>query len=322
MVNLYSIGNVCGAEPGLKSVLFTDMENLSGHTPGSLPLAPGAAPSFVDTDLVFSVAFNRFSAVIDSESRRSQGGDYVLQNLRLFVPRSRLVVSELLRRLRSRKVMAIGIDHYNNQHIMFDALASYTHTTGAKWGDRHGYFITLSAYSYFVNPSIAGQGDIPTAPPDPTDPPDPPSGDCCITINPIPIAYTPTPTGNAYNLNQLVTTPNGSLYFISSTGAAVIVNRPAPRYYIGNFDGVNVTEFTLPAGFPLPDPDDYPFPVYDEQAEISVRLFIKYGTRYLDYDRPGGFTINHAANKILVPSGIRGGNIQVWSFEGIPPRPI
>lgn len=319
---LYSIGQVCAALSGIRAVVFADMTNVGSYGPGFLPPAPGTVPSFNDTALLYSIAYERYTGEVSSATDFDQGGVSETWQLSIFIPKSREEVTRLLRLMRSRLLIVIGIDRYGSQHILYDALASWRHATGARPGSRHGYEVTFTAPGHYILPGIAGTGDITTAPPVGGGSSDPGSGDCCISIQPTPIAYTPAPTGNALNLNEIVTTANGSVYFIDSAGRSVILNRPAPTYYYWDGDGVDVDEITMPMAFPLPDPADYPLPTYSEQDEISVRLWVKKGSRWLQYDHPEGYTIDYATGKVLIPGGTGGANLEFYSYEGIPPRPL
>ncbi len=320
---IHSIAAVCDARAGLQAIIYADMTNVDGYGPGSLPPGPNTAPSFFDTDLLYGMAFERHSAESSRESGSDDGGDYDSGQIRCFVPLSRSEVDLLLRRMRSRLLFVIGVDRYGAQHILHDALVSWRQTTGTRPGTRHGYEITFDAPGHYLIPAMAGSGDITTAPPiGGGGGGDVGSGECCISIAPISIAYTPSPTGNALNRNEIVTTPNGSVYFIDSTGRSIILNRPAPRYYIFNGDGVDVPEVTLPLDFPLPDPDVYPLPIYSEQDEISVRVHVKMGSRWLQYGHVEGWTIDYGDHKILIAGGTMGANIEVYSYEDIPARPL
>jgi len=318
---LYSIDRACGALAGITALIITDMTNVANYGPGFLPPAPGSPPTFYDNDLVYSISMERYSGVFSTDSVSDQGGDYAVSQAAGFVPLSRAVVEVLLRRLRNRPVMVIAIDRLLNQHLIYEARASYRHSTGDAPGTRHGYRIQFTGPSHYLLPSIAGEGDIPTAPPVGGVVPSPGS-ECCITIEPTNIAFTPAPTGNATNLNQIVTTSNGSVYFIDGDGRGIILNRPAPRYYFWNGDGVDVDEISMPMSYPLPDPDDYALPTYSEQDEISIRLWVKKGSRWLQYDHAEGYTIDYASGKVLIPGGTGGANLEFYSYEGIPPRPL
>jgi len=323
MSRMYSLSEVCAARAGLRAIVFSDMTNVLGYGPGDLPPGSGTAPSFTDTDQLYSIAMERYTGEASRESGSDDGGDYATGQIRCFVPLSRSEVDILLRRWRNRLLLVIGIDRYGTQHVLADAIASWRHTTGARPGTRHGYEITFSAPLHYIRQPIAGDGEIATAPPvGGGGGSDPGSGDCCITIQPIQIAYTPAPTGNVSNLNEIVTTQNGSVYFIDATGRAIILNRPAPRYYFFDGDGVDVDEITLPLGFPVPDPDDYPLPTYSEQDEMSIRLRVKLGSRWIQYGHEEGFTVDYASRKVLIPTGTRGANAEIYSYEGIPARPL
>ena len=321
MSTFYSVPAVCDSIAGIRASIYSDMTNVENYGPGFLPPAPDTAPTFYDNDLLYSIAFERYSGELVRESQSDQGGDYAIHQLTFFVPKTRSEVDILLRRMRNRLMMAIGIDRYGNQHILFDARVSWRLTTGSKPGSRHGYFITFSATTHYLLPAIAGNGDIETAPPVGSSG-DSTSSDCCITINPINIAYTPAPTGNAFNNNQMVTTVNGSVFFIDGDGRGLIINRPAPRYYVYDADGETFTDLVLPLDFPMPDPNDYPFPTYSEPAEISIRFWVKYGSRWLMYGHTEGFTLDFATHSVQFGAGVDGGTLEFYSYEGIDPRPL
>lgn len=321
MCEYYSIDAVCGSLSGIRTLIYTDMTNVIGYGPGSLPPAPGTPADYVSSAAVYQIAIQRYSGTVGRESGSDNGGDYVISRISGFVPKTRREVDTLLRRFKNRYFAVIGIDRHGMQHQLFNARASYRHTTGTAPGEPHGYQITFTAPEHFILPAVGGEG-IPGY----TDPVDPvipePATDCCAEIKPIQIAYTPLPSGNVSDLNRFVTTPTGAVYFIDHNGRGVLLNRPAPRYYFWDGDGVDVTEIILPDDFPLPDPADYALPTYSEQDEISVRLRVKMGSRWLQYDHPEGYTIDIATHKALIPGGTRGANFEFYSYQDIPRRPL
>lgn len=322
MCTYYSIAKVCGTLSGLRALVYTDMANVLGHGPGSLPPTPGTPPDYSDTGAVYEIAIQRYSGQVSRDSGSDDGGDYVISRVTAFVPKTRREVDTLLRRMRNRHFAVIAIDRHGSQHLLFNARASYKHSTGTGPGEPHGYQITFTAPEHFIMPSVGSEGIPSTADPvDPVPPPEP-SVDCCVEIKPIQIAYTPLPTGNVSDLNLMVTTQNGSVYFIDHTGRGILLNRPAPRYYFFDGDGLDLTAIILPDDFPLPDPADYALPTYSEQDEMSIRLRVKMGSRWLQYAHDEGFTVDHAAHSILVPGGTRGANFEFYSYESIPPRPL
>lgn len=325
MQDYYSISKVCGSLASLQALIFADMTNVSNYGPGSLPPAPGNPPAFTDTDKVYSIAFEKFTGELTKDSTTDGGGDYEIHRATVFVPRSRSEVEILLQRMRNRFLLVIGIDRHGNQHILYNARRVFKHSTGARPGSRHGYEISFTAPSDYLLPSIAGNGDIDTAPPEP-----PVEGggeeeenDCCLTIEPVKIDYTPTPTGNLLNLNKLVTTENDTIFFIDKNGRSLIINRPAPRYYRVNLGvGLTLTSIILPEDFPIPDPADYPLPVYDTNREIAVRFVVHYGNRWLLYDHAQGFGLDVGTHAATFPDGVTSGIIEFYSYVGIPPRPL
>lgn len=70
-----------------------------------------------------------------------------------------------------------------------------------------------------------------------------------VEIEPNPISYTPTPTGNTANLSEFVTTPTGDLYYIDWQGRAVLLEiapvEDKNGYYGGN--GGNGGDGTVPS---------------------------------------------------------------------------
>lgn len=323
--SFYSIENVCDAKAGITALIFSDMTNVSGYGPGNLPPTPGNPPGYIDNSKVYSIGFERHTGILTKESRTNDGGSYNENLVSAFVPRSRSDVEELLKRQKNRFLSIVAIDRYGNQHVLYNALRDFRHTTGDKPGTRHGYSISFSAPDHFLLPSLAGNGDIDTAPP-------PPGGGggggdddsgCCVTINPIQIAYTPLPTANANNRNQLVTTTNGTLYFIDGDGRGVLVNRPGPIYYeVQVAEGATDNFVTLPAWFPLPDPADYAAPTYDPVAEINRRMFVFLGSRGIAYEDIEGWYIDFGTNRAYFYTSIDGALLRFWVQEGIPPNPL
>ena len=319
---MHSISEVCDAHAGLRGVVFADMTNVVGYGPGDLPPTPNSAPTFTDTDKLYSIAFERYSAEASGETLSDQGGDTTRLTIRCFIPKSRFEVTSLRRLMRNRLLFVIGIDRYGTQHVISDAIATWRQSTGTRPGTRHGYEVTFTGIEHYIIPSIAGDGDINTAPPVGGGGGDEGGGDsCCITINPTQIAYTPAPTGNPNNRNQMVTTPNGSVYFIDNDGRSIVLNRPAPLYYQADTAGLILSSITLPLSFPIPNPADYAGPTYDEQAEMSIRLWIKHRSRWLHYDHAEGFTVDHGDNQVLFPDGVTGA-VEFYLYQEIPPRPL
>ncbi len=319
---LYSVAKVCDALAGVTSVILSDITNVANYGPEYLPPAPNTPPSFLDTDLLYSIAYERYSGEITRDSTFDQGGHAAVHQVSIFVPKGRSEVDVLLGRMRSRLMMVIAIDRYGSQHILYEALVTWKYSSGTRPGTRNGYQISWAAPSHYILPAVAGSGDISTAPPVGGGSSDPGSGDCCITIQPTNIAYTPAPSGNALNNNEIVTTLNGTVYFIDSTGRSIVLNRPAPSYYQHDLDESSVTEITLPDSYWIPDPADYAAPTYDPQAEMSIRIWCKYGSRWLQYGHPEGFTIDYATHKALFPSGLIGGVAEFYTYQSVPPIPL
>lgn len=298
------------------------MDNVIGVGPGFHPPGIGTGYSFVDTSKVYSLTHQRKSGNYTITSANDKGGDYYTSQVVCHIPRGRQQVETLLSRLRNRPVMVIVVDKYDNQYFMYDARCTWTFATGDTGPVRNGYNVTFRSVSDYLFPGMAGSGIIDTAPPPPVGGD---SGDgsheCCLTIAPLAIAYTPTPTGNTLNLNQVVTTQNGSIYIIDYTGRSILIGRPGPKYYRFNADGLGVlTTITLPMGFPIPDPDDY----INHTDEIPRRFFVHYGGRWLIYTHGEGFNIDLDTNpgQVLFPDGINGGIVEFYSFEGIPAIPV
>lgn len=320
----YSTSKVCGSNASIKALIYSDMTNVSSYGPDRLPPAPGYPPSFVDSGKVYSIAFEKYTGEVRKDSATDQGGDYDQHIATVYVPRSRSEIELLLQIMRNRLLLVIAIDRYDNQHILYNARRSFHHGTGAKPGTRHGYEISFQSASDYLLPAIAGNGDIETAPPDPGEELDTDNPDCCITINPVNIAYTPAPSGNASNHNELVRTANDTLYFIDKNGLSTIINRPAPRRtLIQVAEGETSMVINLPVGFPCPDPDDYAGPVYDTITEMSIRIWLKLGSRWLQYGHEEGFTVTDAATgEITCETSIDGAAIEVFVYQSIPPTPL
>lgn len=323
MPTMYSIGEVCDARAGVKSLVFADMTNVVGYGPGDLPPGPGSAPTFTDNDLLYSIAFERHTGEAIRESGSDQGGDYASGRITIFVPKGRAEVDTLLRRWRNRLLFVIGIDRYGSQHIISDAIASWRYTTGTKPGTRHGYEISFSGYMHYIISPIAGDGEISTAPPVGGGSGSGSSSDCCISIQPIAIAYTPALTGNPNNHNELVTTPSGAVYFIDSAGRGICLNRPAPRTMTFQMtEGSTATYVTVPSDFWIPDPDDYPVPTYNSTHEVSRRLLVKLGSRWLEYEDTEGWYMDYATRRIHFNTSIDGALIRLYSYRDIAAIPL
>lgn len=218
---------------------------------------------------------------------------------------------------------ASAIDRYDNQHLLYEARAGSEYSSGDRPGTRNGYTMSFTAPSHFILDAIAGNGEIETAPPIGGGGGGGSSEEsCCITINPIGIAYTPAPTGNVNNHNEIVTTPNGSVYFIDNNGRSILFNAPPPQYHDVDLTDLVLSEYILPMEFWMPDPDDYPLPTYSEQNEISIRLWVKYGSRWLMYGHPEGFTIDYAAHKVEFADPKDGGTLEFYSFQGLKATPL
>lgn len=323
MQSYYSLAAVCDAFAGIRTIIFADMGNVSNHGPAFLPTAMGTPPSFSNMNEVFAISFERQTGSLQRDSVNGDGvGDYFQSTLQCFVPKARQEVDELLSRLRNRLVCAVALDRYGNQHLLFNARVASKLTTGDRAGTRHGYTITITAISHYLYRNMAGTGDIETAPPiggggggGGTG-----SDDCCISINPIPISYIPAPSGNANNLNQLVTTVDGSVYFIDKDGRGIVINRPPViTWSIHLPSGSAATFITIPMDIPLPDPDDYPVPFYDSNAEINRRLWVKLGSRWLEYEHTEGWYMDYATRRIYFNTSLDGAFIRIYIYQNIPP---
>lgn len=326
MQSYYSLAAVCDAFAGIKTIIFTDMNNVANHGPAFLPTAMGTPPSFTDMNKVFSISFERYTGSLSRDSVNGDGvGDYFVSTLQAFVPKSRQEVDELLNRCRNRYMCIVAIDRYGNQHLLFGARLSSKLSTGDRPGTRHGYTISITAISHYLYRSMAGTGDIETAPPiggggggggsDDTG-----SDACCISVNPIPIAYVPAPSGNASNLNQLVTTVDGSVYFIDADGRGIVINRPPVITWSIQLPSGSATEFiTIPMDLPLPNPDDYPVPIYHTQNEMNRRIWVKVGSRWLEYGHTEGWYMDYSPRRIYFNTSIDGAIIRIYIYQNIPP---
>lgn len=320
----YSIARICGSIAGLKALIYTDMTNVANYGPGYLPLVAGDAPSFTDVNKVYSIAYEQYAGLITRRSVNDAGGDWHQTLVSAYVPRGRQEVDVLLKRWRNRTLMIIAIDRYDNQHLLFDARASFDYTSGDRPGTRHGYTMSFTAASHYILDSIAGNGEIETAPPigggggggGSSE------GGCCITFNPLGIDYTPAPSGNVNNHNQIVYTDWGGLYFIDDDGRGVILNAPPPMYHEVNLDNLMISEYTLPSWFYLPDPDDYPGPTYSETREVNIRLYVLYGSRWLAYEHGEGYTIDYANHKVVFGEQLDGGILRFYSYPGLRSTPL
>lgn len=322
MCEYYSIPKVCGTLSGLRALLYTDMTNIVGHGPGSLPPVPGNPPDFNSADEVYQISIQKFSGIVSRESGSDDGGDYVIGRVTGFIPKTRRQVDTLLRRMRNRYFAVIAVDRHGLQHLLFNARGSYKHTTGQGPGEPHGYSITFTAPEHFILPSVGDTGTPVYI--DPIDPiPDPePAADCCVEIKPIQIAYTPLPTGNETDLNLFVTTQDGALYFIDHNGRSVVINRPAPLYYSIQVGDTSDGWVVIPDEYPLPDPDDYPSPTYDTQAEISRRLMVINQSRKVAYDHDEGYDIDYATRRVHILTPIAGAFLEFYFHQRITPIPL
>lgn len=321
----YSIGKVCGTKAGLTAIIYTDMTNISNYGPGHLPPSPGNLPSFIDSNKLYSISFERYSAELTKESKVNGGGDYDEIDVTAFVPRSRSEVEMLLSMMRNRLLFIIGIDRHGNQHLLYNAVRTYRHSTGSRPSTKHGYQISFNATGHYLLPSIAGNGDIETAPPLPGGGGGGGSSSgCCVTVNPIGIAYTPTPTGNALNHNQMVTTTSGAVYFIDGDGRGILLLRPAPQYYVVQISAAEVppTSVVLPSWFWIPDPADYPAPTYDTQAEMSRAIQCIMATREITYDHADGWYLDYGTRTAHFNVPIDEAVISFYSHQDIKPRPL
>ncbi|HZV71647.1 MAG TPA: hypothetical protein VFG10_18980 [Saprospiraceae bacterium] len=295
------------------------MSNVVGVGAGYLPPAPGTGFTFVDVDKIYSFSYERRSASYTISSATFSGGDFYRSVASCFVPRMRMEVETLLMRMRNRPVFAIAIDRYDNQYYLYDAILRWGGSTGDTGPAKNGYNITFNAVCDYLYPGMSGSGDIPTAPA-------PPGGGgggeevCCVSIYPTNIAYTPADTGNALNLSQMVTTIDGSVYFIDYTGRSVLLSRPSHTYYkIDVPDGYTLPYVTIPVGYPLPDPGDYPDPTYDTQMEISRRMLTKQGPRWLSYLHPEGYYIDFSTRRAYFESELANSRCEFYFFDKILP---
>lgn len=322
----FSIGKVCGPRANLKALIFSDMTNVDNYGPEYLPPSPNTPVQFKDINKVYSIAGERYSAGFSAESSTYQGGDYSVGTISMHVPKTRAAMDLLLRRMTNRLLCVIGIDYHGTQHVLYDARRSYSKGTGDRPGSKHGYNLRFNAPCHYLLPSIAGDGDIESAPPiGGLGPGSTSDSDCCITINPVNIAYTPAASGNAFNHHQLVTTISGALYFIDGDGRGILIKPADPMVYVYDVpEGSVAVSVAIPGRYPLPDPDDYPSPTYDVREEISLRMAVKLGSRWIDYEAPDddsdGWFIDFGSRNVYFRTSIDGARLEFYFYQDIKPR--
>lgn len=284
---LLAIPKICTTSAGISSIVMTLPANIA--TPPTTSI--NATLDFIDPDAVFSIAFTRSTARFRENARTGPGGDYYESELSAFIPKRRIEMETLITRLRNRRVHGIYIDRNGNQFIVWNARFFHQYDSGDRPGTREGYSISLNASNIRDVPIISGNEELPE-PPGPSDPPE----SCCITINPLALPSPPPPSGNTQYLSQIVSTIDGTVYFIDKNGLAIALGRPAPGYFTVLVpDGV--TNFiSAPPEVELPDPADFPFPTYNVQVEMSKRVWVKRERTWLIYGTD--FNVDFAQQRI------------------------
>jgi hypothetical protein len=98
---------------------------------------------------------------------------------------------------------------------------------------------------------------------------------CCLSANPTTISFVPLPNGNVTNLGQIVVSSvNGLTYLIDLNGRGAALYDPRrPVYSITLPDGLTAY-IVIPAAWPIPDPDDFPGPLFSTSSEMEKRLWV------------------------------------------------
>ena len=261
--------------PGLKSLHIFDPSNLNGR-----PMGQADEIDFLDDAKVYSISFERSQGSFEETAKRSEHGDYYEHVVKFFVPKRRIEMETLITLLRNRRVHAIAIDRNNTQSMIWRARFTYKFTTGSGTS-ANGYSCILSASSIRNAPSLAGNLTLPTTN----------NGEmCCITINPVQLAYVPPPTGNTENLNKMVTASNGATYFIDKDGLALSIGSPMPVRQ--PFTNVSATFVHVTAAL-LPDPTDT---INNPPDFIAAKVWVKVDTTFLTYLE--GFYIDYVNQRI------------------------
>jgi hypothetical protein len=240
MINLAEIKKVCKVSGGIRRIQITDKDNIQ---------VTAAGVTILDEELVYGISFRRRAASYEEELRDGRGGNYVDQKLSMFIPGKRADVEYIIGQLWNRRTAIIYLDHNGTGGFLYKAKMAYNYKTGQRLSNDHGYEMQFTTQSLKKSLDYSGIGiDLP----DIGDPgyEDPGggggSGECCVVINPTPLATTPSVTGNTTNLNKFVKDPNGQTWFIDKDGRGL--KFPSYPEYTETFTGLTGTRVYVTVG--------------------------------------------------------------------------
>jgi len=308
MQALLSIPKVCQTIGGIQAMVIFETSNLTEIPPPSI----AAALSYADPSKVYTIVFERNSARYTEQSRDTTGGDVYDFNLNAFIPKRRAEMETLISALRNRRINAVYVGKDGYQGLVWNARFRYKYDSGDKPGARNGYSISFTGTHLRQLPVIEGSATLP----------DPCAGSggggggggCCVVINPVPLDYIPSPTGNAANRNEVVVALDGNIYLIDDNGNSIVLGGLPPRYYRIQHPGTT-PYIVVPLSRPLPDPADYPFPGYQVNNEISKRLWVKRNTLWQVYNVDYSIAFVSGEQRLYFTPWINSDMVEVYVFS-------
>lgn len=258
-VDLLDIIRVCHSHSGVKTISLTNTDNISMST---------GLPVVINSNLVYTIVFRRGSGGFTEKSRDSKAGQFIEQNLDMYVNAKRFDMDYILGQLLNNRCHVIYTDFNGLGEVMLNSKISFQYNSGKKLGtDSNGYKVEFNCQTVKKYMDLSGIGiTIPTgADPVPgeetgvtsegevggnTTPP------FYVVINPTQLLTTPPLSGNTTNLNTYVTGADGNNYFIDHLGNAMqlpVFPKYDLKFTSGDFSG---NTLTVPGATPLPTSND------------------------------------------------------------------
>lgn len=241
MIPLYSVSRACRSHGGVRTLFLFERSNLASDLVASPGEVYAGDVTFLDPSKVYKLTFTRATCRLDIRGRRTFAGSYQDINISASFSRPRLELENMVRLLRDARICAIVTDHNGFQRYAWDLLFRSDYTTGRERSDANGYTFYFEGQSDMNLPTISGSVVTDTN-----------GGEviftgggsgACVSINPVPVVYTPSASGNLNNLCEFIRDPLGQLWFIDAAGRAVNLNvSPSDWESTDNARGYVVTD--------------------------------------------------------------------------------
>lgn len=237
-LELHEIERICDSIGGISSIKITTVDNIEG----------GYSPAIIDELKVYSIYFRRKTGGYSEETEDSKHGQKIVQKIEFFVPKKRLSMEELIKKIINKRVVITYNDFDGAGGMLYKAKFRYKYYTGKAKAEDQGYACEFTTEKIIGSLDYTG---VNIELPDPGAPFENPNpgvyyDSCCVLVNPEPVGFVPAESGNTEYLNKYVVGSNGVKYFIDKFGNAMAF--PMMPQFVETWSGNGTDEITVTSG--------------------------------------------------------------------------